>query len=337
MRRKGLIWLLLLVSAFGCVRPEMPDATLLIEFETGALQTKSAGDTDGSSIAFNDDKPDLIILVADSNGDIVRKYNGLANAQVNCHVQGEATGTRVSVSFENLTGSQTYTVYAFANTQGLWAMKNGENTVTDLTALSSSDDVENLLFEPAQANLTVESRLPLSAKGRVTLREGGNGELHLSLLRCCAKVTAVFENQYGDNLTLNNFSSTFVNICPAKGYVIPHENDFAVAPVADATDDLISTEAEPVTIQNGNRFEKSWYVFPSLGPYTCDVSFNLLGTPHSYSQLPVHDDHARNITQIARNQHLTITTRIGKGKKVSFYFEVADWNTSNKTETVTFE
>ena len=51
----------------------------------------------------------------------------------------------------------------------------------------------------------------------------------------------------------------------------------------------------------------------------------------------MHDDHARNIPKLARNQHLTITTRISKGKQVSFNFEVADWITEDKTESVYFD
>ena len=99
----------------------------------------------------------------------------------------------------------------------------------------------------------------------------------------------------------------------------------------------ISDSAASVAIPDDGFVSKDWYVFPSTGPYACDVSFytdSERTESHTYINLPVHDDHARDIPQLARNQHLTITTRIGKGKQVSFNFEVADWN--GKTETVSF-
>ena len=110
-------------------------------------------------------------------------------------------------------------------------------------------------------------------------------------------------------------------------------NDFPVDP-ADASD-LTSGETT-LSISDGEAYEEFWYVFPSIGPYTCDVQFSQTdgGDLLQYLNLPIHDDHARAITKLDRNQHLTITTRISAGKKVSFNFEVSDWD--EKTESITF-
>ena len=319
--------------------------SLRILFETGSLQTKAGPDgvvADGGGIYINENVPDLVILVADNSGDIVATYpDSGTGGIITGSVEGDPAATQMSVSFTGLLGNATYTVYAFANTQGLWTMKTGGSIVSSLTALTSVTQVEGLQFEPVSGDLDSDSclevknsRLPLSAKGTVTLQSSGNGEISLAMLRCVAKVTAVFENQYGSALTLYEFSNTLFHMRPEIGYVIPHSSDFAVAYASEGN--LAAIETDPLTIAKDNTVSKSWYVFPSIGPYTCDVSFKLdpSGEPLQYTDLPVHDDHARDIPQLARNQHLTITTRIGKGQSVSFNFEVADWD--EKTETVTF-
>lgn len=347
MRRKLFIWFLICWSAFSCAPEDKPHGSLRILFETGALQTKAEEPdgvvADGGGIFINEGVPDLVILIADNSGSIVATYPDSGRGGIiTGGVEGTPGATRMSVSFSGLVGDATYTVYAFANTQGLWTMKSGGTTVSSLTALTSVTQVEGLQFEPVTEDLDADScpkvknfRLPLSAKGSITLQSSGNGEISLAMLRCVAKVTAVFENQYGSALTLYDFSNTLFHMRPETGYVIPHSSDFAVAYAGEGN--LAASETEPLTINKDDEVSKSWYVFPSIGPYTCNISFYLDSERtdyHSYSDLPVHDDHARDISQLARNQHLTITTRIGKGKSVSFNFEVADWG--EKTETVTF-
>ena len=346
MRRKLFIWFLICWGAFSCAPEDRPHGSLRIVFETGSLQTKADDPdgvvADGGGIYINEGTPDLVILIANSSGDIVATYPDSGRGGIiTGNVEGTPAATQMSVSFMGLTGNVTYSVYAFANTQGLWTMKSGGTTVSSLTGLTSETQVEGLQFEPVSEDLDADSclkvknsRLPLSAKGAVTLHSSGNGEISLALLRCVAKVTAVFENQYGSELTLYNFSNTLFHMRPETGYVIPHSSDFAVAYASEGS--LVTSETDPLTINKDDVVSKSWFVFPSLGPYTCNVSFKLTssGEPLSYTDLPVHDDHARDIPQLARNQHLTITTRIGKGQSVSFNFEVANWG--GKTETVTF-
>ena len=349
MRHKILILVCFLLALVSCTREETPGGALRIEFETGALQTKSdAPDgivAEGGGIFIDNGTPDLVILLADSStGDIAATYPGTGV------ISGTPGETRMSVTFTGLTGSATYTVYAFANTQGLWTMKTGGSggtTVNNLTDLTSATQVEGLQFWPVSADLdpfdcpaVKNERLPLSAKGTVTLTATGNGEISLAMLRCVAKVTAVFENQYGENLALSNFTCSFAHMHPETGFVMPHDSDFPVS--RESAQDLSATvsslaipaEDDPETETREDQASISWYVFPSIGPYTCDINFTLNAEDHGYTDLPVHDDHARDISQLARNQHLTITTRIGKGKNVSFNFEVSGWD--DKTETVTF-
>lgn len=338
MHRKALILLLAIWSMAACTPQALPEGTLRLVFATGEPQTKAdTGDgnvADGGGIFIDGNIPDLVILIANSSGNIVATYPGGTG-----ELEGSPLPNSVSISFKGL-GQGDYTVYAFGNTEGFWSMKSGGSAVTSLTALTTASQVEALQFQPEASDVdshnclkVLQSRLPLSAKGTVTLGASGNGKIELPLLRCVAKVTARFENQFGSDLTLYHFSNTMKKMRPTAGNVAPHVNDFPVDP-ADASD-LTSGETT-LSISDGEAYEEFWYVFPSIGPYTCDVQFSQTdgGDLLQYLNLPIHDDHARNITKLDRNQHLTITTRISAGKKVSFNFEVSDWD--EKTESITF-
>ena len=338
MHRKALILLLAIWSMAACTPQALPEGTLRLVFATGEPQTKAdTGDgnvADGGGIFIDGNTPDLVILIANSSGNIVATYPGGTG-----ELEGSPLPNSVSISFKGL-GQGDYTVYAFGNTEGFWSMKSGGSAVTSLTALTTASQVEALQFQPEASDVdshnclkVLQSRLPLSAKGTVTLGASGNGKIELPLLRCVAKVTARFENQFGSDLTLYHFSNTMKKMRPTAGYVAPHVNDFPVDP-ADASD-LTSGETT-LSISDGEAYEEFWYVFPSIGPYTCDVQFSQTdgGDLLQYLNLPIHDDHARDITKLDRNQHLTITTRISAGKKVSFNFEVSDWD--EKTESITF-
>ena len=338
MHRKALILLLAIWSMAACTPQALPEGTLRLVFATGEPQTKadtSDGNVaDGGGIFIDGNTPDLVILIANSSGNIVATYPGGTG-----ELEGSPLPNSVSISFKGL-GQGDYTVYAFGNTEGFWSMKSGGSAVTSLTALTTASQVEALQFQPEASDVdshnclkVLQNRLPLSAKGTVTLGASGNGKIELPLLRCVAKITARFENQFGSDLTLYHFSNTMKKMRPTAGYVAPHVNDFPVDP-ADASD-LTSGETT-LSISDGEAYEEFWYVFPSIGPYTCDVQFSQTdgGDLLQYLNLPIHDDHARSITKLDRNQHLTITTRISAGKKVSFNFEVSDWD--EKTESITF-
>lgn len=359
MRKHWLILLLVLLGALSCKHEEMPAGGLRIVFETGEPETKAEGDgvvADGGGIYLSGSgteldpyhHPDLVILLVDASGNIVGKFNGLSDSNVRSGLEGTPSPTRMMVSIsgttedEDLTSCATYTVYAFANTLGLWTMKSGGSPVmlADLTTVAQIEALQFYLDPETDLDTygclkVKESRLPLSAKGTVTLSANGNGEISLAMLRCAAKVTAVFDNQYGAALSLSDFSNIFYHMNPSMGYVIPHAIDFPVEHDSVYDGDISASETDPIPIADDQTISMSWYVLPSIGPYTCDISFTSSETSYSYTELPVHDDHARNIPKLARNQHLTITTRIGRGKKVSFNFKVEDWDT--KTEHVYFD
>lgn len=318
-------------------------------FATGALQTRAnaPGDgevADGGGIYASGGEPDLVILIAASDHSIVKRYCGTDPTS-----DGELqslTDTEASIAFDFSTHpAGDYKVYAFGNTEGLWPMtSDGVNTLTaadlmDPAKIADETDILALQFRPFAADTAPDlvdlgdpslARLPVSACGELEVTAKKNGQVRLELVRCVAKVTAEFINNSGEALTLTDYTDSFVGICPDRGYVLPHDPD---SPAGAVAGDLTAREGSLVIANNGH-VSSHWYVFPSTGPYTCDISFRISGTLHSYSDLPVTNSRRQDIPALARNQHIHIVTRISKGLKASFNFEVADWD--EHEEEVTF-
>lgn len=317
---------------------------------------------------------DLVILIADdSDGSIVATYpDSGRDGIVDGDMVSQSTVDAV-VSFHLVAKGEEwhYTVYAFGNTAGLWDMTtDGENTITDLTALTNASQVEALKFKPQTRNntewepaddsddtnedgvsdtyaalknklkyddgvkLKAGARLPVSGKASLTVSAGGNGEAYLELLRCVAKVTAKIINNTGYPLTLNKYKHTVHGINPEQGWVIPHDNDYLGTPsnlianpcakYADP-EGTVPEDSVPIPISEEGSKEYDWYVFPSEGPYQLCLQFTLNGKIYSYTHLPITNWRAQDIPALARNQHLTVTTRVSKGLTVSFNFKVVTW------------
>ncbi len=340
MRKVLTAALLALITLASCSKkpdvPAVPEGEVRIVLSTGAVQTRSTtpGDgvvADGGGICLDGSNvPDLVILIADSSGNIVSTYPG-----TNATLQDDPTTTEMSVSFTGLSDG-THTVYAFGNTEGLWAMDG----CTDLTALTTASAVEALQFTALSANAVptlTNDRLPSSAKGTVTV-SNGNGEISLEMIRCVAKVTMEFVNKTGYSLELDGFTFSLEDLCPTTGYVAPH--DLPDVPAGIAYGDIVANIGDDVVFADKESKTYSYYVFPGTAPdgkYLLNAGFtaNNATDASSFVDLPVHDDHAVNITSLERNQHLHIVTRISKGTTVSFNFEVTDW--VSKEETVTFD
>ncbi len=325
--------------------------TVSLSFYTGAMQTRAItpGDgivADGGGIYRDGDNLDLIVLIANAEtGSIVKRYPGDGDLELVSATAVSAKEAKVSFSFAGLPSGQ-YIAYAFGNAQGLWPMiKDGDDdtddtkviTVDDLTdpaKVPTREVLEALRFrklEDDEDPKIINGRMPVSAKGELEVSSGRNGQVRLELLRCIAKVTAEFINNTGMDLDLSDYSNKIVNICPNTGYIIKHP---AVAPVGAAMGTLEAKVSEHNILYEGS-ITRSWYVFPSVGPYTCDISFAANGTEYDFPDLPVTDSKRIDIPCLYRNQQLHIVTRISRGLKVSFNFEVADW--VDKTAEVQFD
>lgn len=351
--------ILALSSWISCIDPEREEGDVTIRFTTGGLQhTKSVADSvaDGRHLyADNNGVPDLIILIAAGDGSIVKRYDGAYPLRSQGVLESETlTDTEAAVSF-NFSGDTAgvYRVYAFGNTRGLWSMTtDGENTISaddlsNASVISSADQLEALAFRPLALNTDPtrqNGRLPLSAKGTLEVKSNKNGDAHLELLRCVSKVTARIINNTGAAMELYNYNHKVYGICPDRGYVLPHDPD---APGGTNTGYL---EADPCTkygnpdfyvpISSEGSQDYDWYVFPSTGPYTIDVTFTLFKGEenehtYTYNGLAVTNWKAENIPALRRNQHLIVETRISKGLTVSFNFIVADW--VQREESVQFD
>lgn len=347
-----------------------------IRLATGGLQATKAdtpGDgvvADGGGIYLDgSNNPDLVILIANnSSGDIVATYPGSGRIGVVNGICTDRSSTDAVLSFDFTTkDAGEYTVYAFGNTEGLWAMTYDPSDASislsgsQLTTLTSASQVEALRFVAQTRNThgwedsgheddwddgaaLRNGRLPVSAKAPLSVSAGKNGEAYLELLRCVAKVTAIIQNNTGEAMSLYNYKHTVHNINPNTGYVIPHENDFIGAPgnlVANPCSKYnLPDMTIPISTEGSQAYD--WYVFPSEGPFNICITFTLFknnvgGTEkaYTYKNLPVTDWRANDILTLARNQHLTVTTRISKGLTVSFNFQVTPWE--ENTATVEFD
>ena len=343
MKKIIIILLFALLCAVSCTEkgtaPGMHNHGLKIVLNTGII-TKTVAEPDsvvadggGIYVDLTDidhPKPDLIILVFDNNGDIAGVFDPDSDEPETIDGLGDLESgegpTAISVTIDGL-GNGPHTVYAFANTQGsgAWAIEERHvGPVADLTALTTASQADSLIFTPLAADTapTVASgRMPITAKGSINLSDG-NGELSLNLTRCVAKVTAEFINRTGAPLTLTSFETTIIGMCPTSAYVLPGNSPDTLGVSTVGT--LIGSEASLGPIANSGSISRSWYVFPTIGPYTCNIHFTY-GDYKEFTGLEVHDDHGRNLTRLQRNQHLHIVTTISQGQTVSFNFEVAGW------------
>ncbi len=381
----GLLLPALLLLGLACSRELAapgPGGVVSIRFATGELQSARSvtpGDgvvEDGGGLFLDGSgDPDLVVLITDSNGDVVITYPG-ANA-----AKTSATATEAVISFDfSDAGAHlpagNYTVYAFGNTAGLWTMTTDpydpedptdaniavELSGAQLTTLTTAAQIEALRFKAQPRNieawdhgaLVQNSRLPVAAKASLAVSSRYNGEARLELIRCVAKVTAYFINNLGEGVDLYDYIHTIYRLNPTTGYVFqrpnPEDNFLGEAGMLVANPCArLHDENMAIHLTASGSQEYNWYVFPCDGPFRLDLSFTLYkGHPdpedpddpyteraYTYTNLPVTNWRAENIVHLRRNQHLTITTRLSKGVQVSFNFEVADW--TEHTASVTFD
>ena len=350
MKRYLLIAAIAIFAALSCSREEFVvqergKGDVTISFRTSGAYSRSTvpGDgnvADGGGISISGGIPDLVILIANSSGTIVKTYPGSGST-----LSPDPDPAELSVTFAGL-DNETHTAYAFANTGGLWSMSSGGTPVTDLTTLATASQVEALQFDPLAADTCPalqNGMLPLSAKGTFDVGTSGNGEVSLQMLRCVAKVTMEFINNTGYSLELDDFSFALKNLCPDRGFVTPHTLPDLPGGITygdieeDAGDDNVLAVSG-----DGSSLKYEFFVFPGVAvtrsrEYALDVAFraNDAASIKNYTDLPIHDNRAVDVMSLERNQHLHISTKISKGLTVSFNFEVQPWEA--KTEQVLFE
>ena len=333
------IWFALTLAIFvgvACREKEMPgEGSVILTFTTGEPLTRAVVDddpADGGGIAIDNNVPDLFIAIANYSGNIIATYPGENTECI------ETSATQISIRFTKTLASQDwtsgdYTVYAVANTAGgLWGAPNGSAAWAAVTPASSLDAL--CFSELSSSDLpTVTDRMPLSAKGTLSVNEYGNGQAELELLRCVAKIGFKFKNETGQALALTDCIVTIKAISPTQGYVFPRAND-AAGTARDLT--LINSNLN-IGIGVTTELYGNLLVFPSVAPsqtvgsrYYCDIEFKINNELKSFTDLPIHDKQSYDILALGRNQYLQIETRINKGLDVSFDFVVNDWNINSE-------
>lgn len=372
MIKRGLISLcatLVLLVLGSCTRTEQPTGTVTLTFTTGEIATRATtpgdGDpVDGGGIKFVDadsnpetpDTPDLVILVENnSTHAISKRYLGTDTGDAVASYVEDTKQKRLQVKFTGLDPG-VYTVYAIANTNngGVWFSPSKD--FSTITASSLKDlKFSNQIDRPA-----VSDRMPLSAKGTLTVQSTRNGSVSLELLRSVAKVTVKFKNVTGGTLTLKDVQFYITDMNPKCGYLIPQASTDYTTTASDyrplEMGPVFTSDSGTGIAISGTELTGPFYVFPSRaqgGLYYCSAKFDwklkkgenseLSGTyKNGYYADPsdptgglrVFDKNFEDIPVLLRNQHLTIEIRIGEGSNVSFNFIVGDWE--EKTESVEF-
>lgn len=328
MRIKGVIGplaALLLAATLSCTQRERVGGcgSVALTFSTG-LDTKAStpGDgtvADGGGIFIAGNAPDVVVYLFNSSGGRVGIYPTDGD-DAECIL---STSTSATIEFLEIPEG-TYSVYAVANTQGLWAMDG----FTSWASISTESALNDLVFTPLASGIVpvVTDRLPLSAKGTVSVSADQRGEVSLELLRCTGKVSVELLNQTNETLEFSNLSITLKNMCASTGYLFAHTPD---KPGASTTSDIAILSGASCSVESATSRRDSVYVFPQIvsspARFLCDVSFTLDDVDESFTDLPVQNYRAEDIISIARNEHLKITIRIGRGKMVSFNFAVGEW------------
>lgn len=380
---------LILLAGAACTREEVPEADgkVTISFRVGETDTKavSPGDgniADGGGIYCGRAAgppvvltPDLYIFICDwETGDLVKRYPGDADGDGDPDGSVDpdsdwATGNKstfLSVSFP-FNGEGTYAVYAVANVGG-----DDSTLPSNLGSVTNASELNGMTISLTDPAVVVGSRMPLSAKGSLTVAKGlnegkYNGHVELQMLRCFNKIQFSFKNLTGDVLNLYNCQVTFKDLNVQQGWLFPTSPDFA--PMGDGNSDGKDdnyrdfTSAETDVTGIDHETERSFFAspvlfLPSVAPtqttpskgqrYLVDVSFRVpkLGQTYdadnaatydekSFTNLPIHTPKSMDITSLGRNQYLQIVTTVSKGLDVSFNFKVNEW--VEHTEYVTFD
>lgn len=368
----GLV--LVLLAGAACDRERVPatDGEVAISFQVGEPDTRAVSPGDGNladgggvyceKAAGPVLTPDLYIFICDwETGNIVKRYPGDGTVDKTSDWSEGNKSTDLMVKFP-FNGEGTYSVYALANVGG------GDSNLTlptalELGAVDNASDLDSLIVSLASSSLDVGSRMPLSAKGFLTVEEGlkesnYNGYVKLQLLRCFHKVQFTFKNLTGSELSLYNCQITFKDLNVQQGWLFPTSPDF-VELGEDANDDkkddnyrdYTSATADLTGISDkGERdfFASPVLFMPSVAPtqtkpskgqrYLCDISFRIPNeemvydsgnastyTEKSFTDLPIHTPKSLDITSLSRNQYLQIITTVSKGMNVSFNFKVNEW------------
>lgn len=338
-----------LAAGVSCREQEKEDkknvssSDVVISFSSAVPITRAGnGDpADGGGIAFDGSNPDLYISIVNYQGNVIATYPDTANPDNVEKV--DASATQVSIRFKNISNSGEYTVYALANTyidgtDGIWGAPANASEWAALTTASALDDLK---FSDLgdYGTLAVNDRMPLSAKGTLTISENLNGHVELEMLRCVGKVGFKFKNETDEDITLEPCTVEIEKISPSQGYLFPRTS----GDDATGTPRSISLTVSSIFIASGSSTDMydMQLVFPSLAPertigsrYYCNISFTVGGAEKSFTELPIHDKMSQDIQALGRNQYLQIETRINKGNDISFNFEVIDW--ARKQEEIIF-
>lgn len=326
-----------------------------VTIASGNIVTRSLSDdiADGSAIIVNGSgKPDLVIGIANSAGDLVAWWpeDFWGDMATGYSSECKTDNTDETKSTIYFTGPErgSYTVFAVANTAGLPA--STKTALQSATTISALEEIELT----ASGEPDFGATMPLTARGALSVNSSGNGQIDLELLRPVARISITFINQTDGAVDIHDCEVTLKDLNPSRGFLFEQDPDY----VSGYDRDLTITGANPLVFTDNRSTLPVKTVFPSTAParlvgsrYFLNVHFRVTKKNQEYNandsdtyseydfeNLPIHDNRSKDIPNILRNQHLKIETRITKRAEehdYSFNFEVQDWY--EKEEYVTFD
>ena len=328
-----------------------------VTIASGNIITRSLSDdiADGSAIIIdgNTGEPDLVIGIANSDGDLVAwwpdDFWGDMETGFSSECRTDNTDETKSTIYFTGPSRGSYTVFAVANKAGL-----PTSTITALQSATTISELEALQLTVDSGEPDFGATMPLTARGALSVNSSGNGQIDLELLRPVARISITFINQTDGVVDIHDCEVTLEDLNPSRGFLFEQDPDY----VTGYDRDLTITGAEPLVFTNNKSTLPVKTVFPSTAParlvgsrYFLNVHFRVTKKNQEYNandsdtyseydfeNLPIHDNRSKDIPNILRNQHLKIETRITKRAEehdYSFNFEVQDWY--EKEEYVTFD
>lgn len=279
-----------MLSLASCDKAEDYKATgdgIKVVLATLPPQTKATvtpGDglvSDGGGIFLDSGAPDLQILIFDQSGNLSAYYphDALSDDKPTHRIVTEAatsnSALEIEVTFKKTkTGTDfsdgNYSLYAIANTEGLWSMVSSSSAsfsdwsdVLDALIAGTLTEAEfkTLRFDalaegetPSQLN----SRLPLSATGSLVI-SNGSGMASAQMLRCLCKVNLTLANYTGeeltlDGLTLGQFNASTGYLLKQQANDIPAETSYSVVPILQT-----GVSSDDITIGYGDDPDETDY------------------------------------------------------------------------------
>lgn len=199
------------------------------EAPASSVATRAVGD---GNVADGGGMADLTVFLVDANDNIVARQSF-----------GDLSGvTTQTVTFSYLRLG-TYTIYAYANTEGNdWFTMPAEGE----TSFASYKDALLKPLDGTVSPVVKNGRMPLTGKANVTIQEGTGNSARVEMKRTVGKFAIIITNNR--NITVEPTSMSLGNVFPTTGYVFAHDAIYPMDAVANPYHQLPGLNADVTVV-----------------------------------------------------------------------------------------